>query len=130
MADLARQARTAILWLLPAGGNPFDWDSWVRNHFQYRGEVEEVVRTPQRMFDDLERLGYFEGDCDDISTLNAAVLFTMGFPVRFVAIRYDGSPEFLHVFVEFLYRGQWQRMDPTVPPGTIHQEDERMEIYV
>ena len=105
-------------------------DSWVREHFRYRDENEEVIRTPQRMMHDLTTAGYIEGDCDDVSTLYASAFKAMGIPVRFVAIRYDNSADFKHVFVEALENLIWQRFDATVPQGTVHVEVERMVVYV
>lgn len=108
------------------------FESYLRNHFVYRSENREVVRTVSRMLSDLALSGYVEGDCDDVATFIAAVLSRMGVRNRFVAIRYGGSPEFLHVFVEWwsMPDHQWVRFDPTVNPGTIHQEDERMVVDV
>lgn len=104
-------------------------DARIRQQFRYRSENEEVIRTPEWMVGDLETLGYLEGDCDDIATFYAAVLKAFGFRVRLVAIRYDETPEFKHVFVEVLNVG-WERVDPTVAPGTVHHETERMILEV
>jgi transglutaminase-like putative cysteine protease len=104
-------------------------DNWIRAHFVYRGEIEEVLRTPEFMLDTLERLGYFDGDCDDISTLYAALAKALHFQCRFVAIRYDASPEFKHVFLE-VWLGRWVAVDPTVPEGTPYTETERMVLDV
>jgi hypothetical protein len=58
-----------------------------------------------------------------------AFLMAMGVSCRFVAIAYDRKPGFRHVFVEWWTREDSGRMDVTVPPGTIHIEDERMVVY-
>lgn len=113
-------------------------DSWFRNHFIYRGEIEEIIRSPGFMLRDLETFGYFEGDCDDAATLYAALLKALGFPVRFVAIRFDSTPDFKHVFIETYHmkivdaevRSLWIRLDPTVELETIHHEVERMVMDV
>lgn len=99
-------------------------DTWLRERFRYRGEIEEVLRTPDFMLQSLESRGYFDGDCDDISTLAAALLIRLGYPARFVAIRYDG-PDFKHVFVQV---GSYV-IDPTVAKGTPYIEQERMEVF-
>lgn len=101
-------------------------DQWIRAHFRYRGEIEEVLRTPEFMLDTLEREGYFDGDCDDVSTLYAALALSSGFRCRFVAIRYDASPEFKHVFLEVWAGDRWVAVDPTVAEGTPYVETERM----
>lgn len=107
-------------------------DSLLRSFFTYRPEHREVVRTVPRMIFDLDSLGYVEGDCDDISTLSAAFLSSMGIRNRFVAIRYGGSSEFLHVFSEWFYSPsqEWVRMDVTIPFGIVHEEDERIVFDV
>ena len=98
-------------------------DSWIRQHFRYRDEIEEIVREPAAMLEDLQLLGYVEGDCDDVATFTAAVLRAYGYPAKLVAIRYNAAdPEFRHVFVE----SDGVRLDATVPEGTQHQEIERM----
>ncbi len=112
-------------------------DAWIRAHYRFRPESEELVRTVARMVEEIQTLGFFEGDCDDAATFYASILYTLGIPVRFVAIRYDRfNPEFQHVFVEYdghtfvEYENEvserWLRLDPTVAPGTVHRELERM----
>lgn len=95
-------------------------NSWLRRFFVYRGEIEEVIRTPEFMLNDLEKIGRLEGDCDDISTFSAAVFASLGYPVRLVAIRYTpGQLAFEHVFTEIFDSGEWRVIDPTLPDGTV-----------
>ncbi len=106
---------------------PNDLDRWVRGHFRYRPENQEVVRTPDFMLTDLETSGYVEGDCDCISVFYGTILRILGFDrIRFVAIRYSDLYEFQHVFGEWFNGSSWVRFDPTVDAGTIHVELERM----
>lgn len=95
-------------------------DTWVRARFRYRDEREEILRTPEFMLNDLEsRLGYLEGDCDDISTFYAAIFKALSVPTRFVAIRYTPShSNFEHVFTQAYDMAVWRTFDATVPPGT------------
>lgn len=92
----------------------------VFSSFQYRDEIEEVIRTPQFMLKEYVESGVLSGDCDDIATFLAAILCVFGVPVRLRAIRYTAKqPEFEHVFVEAINEiGEWQILDPTVPPDT------------
>lgn len=122
-AGLAEVRRIASLV-----GTPDGLEDFIRGRFFYRDEREEIVRTVPHMLHSLQVQGFVEGDCDDISTFLASVLVAMGVPARFVAIRYGGSEDFLHVFVEFRWEWSWIRLDPTVPRGTIHAEDERMIV--
>jgi transglutaminase-like putative cysteine protease len=65
------------------------------------------------------RLGYLEGDCDDVSTFYAAIFKALGVPARFVAIRYTpNNPNFEHVFAQAYDGRTWQTFDATVPAGT------------
>lgn len=101
-------------------------DRWIRGHFRYRPENQEVVRTADFMLTDLQTKGYVEGDCDCITVFYSTVLRVYGFRVRLIAIRYSDPFEFQHVFGEFFNGSRWVRFDPTVDPGTIHVEIERM----
>ena len=53
------------------------------------------------------------GDCDDQSTLLAALLESIGYPTRFVIAGYnvENSPE--HVYTQVLLNGVWIDADPT-----------------
>jgi Transglutaminase-like superfamily len=107
-------------------------DRSLRAVYRYRSENEEIIRTPEYMLHDLETRGYIEGDCDDISTLAAAVYLALGArAVRFVAIIYtSGEVNFEHVYAEVFSGGGWASVDLTVPSGTTHNERERMVEYV
>lgn len=108
-----------------------EMEGWVRDHFIYRDESEEILRTPQFMLRDMGRISQdrvigLEGDCDDIAGFLAAVTYTMGYPTRLVAIRtHSDNPSFEHVFSEANDGNQWVTLDPTVDPGTeIHSIDD------
>lgn len=103
-------------------------DNVVRGNFHYRGENQEVLRTPLFMWRDWTERGFFEGDCDDVSIMFATILKVLGVPVRFVAIRYDNHENFEHVFIEAYdkLRAGWRVFDPTVEPGTDYHVTERM----
>lgn len=94
-------------------------DSGLRRIFRYRGEINEIIRTPEHMIDYFEQRGYIEGDCDDITTFVGSLLRALGFAVRFVAIRTDPTRnDFLHVFAECEATGTWIRFDETVTNET------------
>ena len=112
-------------------GNPQQIDSFVRSALHYLKEPYEIVRTPENSLDQIEKYGFFIGDCDDASTLIAAMLRVAGYPVRFVVIRTDPkSREFQHVYVEFFDGQHWYSVDPTTEPGTDHQYLERAQVTV
>lgn len=138
MRNLARRGASSVIVQAVAqnfvSGDPMviirSLDDWMRAHFVYRGEFEEVIRTPEFMLDTVNTKGYMDGDCDDISTLYASILAALKIPSRFVAIRYDPSPEFRHVYVEVWTGVRWIPVDPTVERGTPYNEIERMVVDV
>lgn len=86
---------------------------WVKNNIAFRGEYQETVQTP------LVTLQLRAGDCDDQSSLLAALLMSLGYKVRFNTVAADPSAPwaFSHVFTEVFQRksGQWISLDATVP---------------
>jgi transglutaminase-like putative cysteine protease len=130
MARLAREAKSNPWFneLAQSLGDMDSVDKFIRAHFRYRDEIEEIVRDPDWMINDLfNRLGWLEGDCDDVSTLYAAFASALGIRSRFVAIRYRPSnPNFEHVFTEVYDGSQWRVCDATVAPGTVLQSLEEM----
>lgn len=66
--------------------------NWVRSNIRYTGDALDVetVQTPNYTLQE----GY--GDCDDQSTLLAALLMSVGIPAAFAAVGVDGEP-FSHV---------------------------------
>lgn len=76
-----------------------DLQDWVQSNIRYvqdptdaSGGVE-LVQTPQKT------LEYRAGDCDDQSTLLAALLSATGHPARFMAVGFNGQP-LSHVLVQ------------------------------
>ena len=99
-------------------------EAWVRHNFIYRDENEEIIRTPEFMLRDMGRIDAngrtvgLEGDCDDIADFIEAAAEALGYPARFVEIRYTpDNPNFEHVFTEIFQGGMWQAFDPTIAPG-------------
>lgn len=87
---------------------------YVRDSIRYTQDVNDVetLKTP------LATVETRQGDCDDKSTLLAALLESLGHPSRFVAIGFE--PEnFAHVYVETFIGRDWMALDATEPvePG-------------
>lgn len=94
---------------------------WVRDHIRYVRDVHgvETLQTPVATMD----LG--AGDCDDKSTLLAALLESIGHPTRFVAAGYRELHRYSHVYVETLLGTRWVPLDATLvdkPMGSIPRE--------
>jgi len=87
---------------------------FVRDNIRYvRDPVDcELVQTPEAT------LQIAQGDCDDKSTLLAALLSATGHPARFVAVGFNGGG-FSHVLVETKVNHTGQDMRDWVPLETI-----------
>lgn len=121
-------------------------DSYARGVLSYANEDIETLKTPERILDEISAFGTFTGDCDDASIFVATILYGLGVPARFVAIRVNPTDaDFTHVFVEGMFKWErweipgdwvpymnnrhaWVRFDPTVSPDTIHQFAETMIV--
>lgn len=84
---------------------------WVKHNVRYMRDIAgvETIQSPAITV----KLG--AGDCDDQSVLVGALLGSMGFDIRFVAIgqKYD---EYNHVFAEALIPGEgWVTVETTEP---------------
>jgi transglutaminase-like putative cysteine protease len=102
---------------------------WVRDNIEFRGEYGELLQSPEAT------INLAAGDCDDQSTLIAALLSSLGFETRFrtIAMREDPS-EYSHVYAEVRDKqtGGWIPLDTTVHgsyPGWEPDGVARTETY-
>ncbi len=97
------------------------------NQKDFRGEVENIflfVQNDIRYLQDVADVETLQtpvvtleesaGDCDDKSTLLAALLESINHKTRFVAVGFDGEP-ISHVYVETRIGRDWVPMDATEP---------------
>lgn len=84
---------------------------FVRDHIRYTRDIVglETLQTPPVTLE----LG--AGDCDDKSTLLAALLESVGHPTRFVAVGYRAPGSYSHVYVETRMGAGWIALDATMP---------------
>jgi transglutaminase-like putative cysteine protease len=119
---------------LVAGLRPRDWSGearaiyeYVRDRIRYVGDVSgvETLQTPPVTME-LEA-----GDCDDKSTLLAALLESINHPTRFVATGYRAPQSFSHVYVETLLGTKWMPLDATTaqPFGWVPREPVSRMIF-
>lgn len=109
-------------------------DKFLRDRFVYTDETIETLQAPEYMLNGLKISGVLRGDCDDITTLHAALLTCMDIKVRFVAIRstFEDS-NFDHVFLEAqspTMDRDWIPFDITIPVGTEINYFGRLTIQV
>jgi transglutaminase-like putative cysteine protease len=103
---------------LVAGLAPKDWIgelralfNFVRDRIRYVKDVRglETLQTPPAT------LEVGQGDCDDKSTLLAALLESIGHPTRFVAVGFVQPGRYSHVYVESRAGSRWIALDATMP---------------
>lgn len=84
--------------------------AFVRDEIRYLNDVDgvETVQTP------FVTLTIRAGDCDDKSTLLAALLMSIGHPCRFVAIGFEPNV-YAHVYVETKIGARWIPLETTEP---------------
>lgn len=104
--DPSQKIRESALSIL-RGANSFSEQvrviqQWMQNNIEYRRDPPDVelVQTPQ------VTLQLRAGDCDDQSTLTAALLQATGHPTQFIAIGLDGAP-LSHVLTQTMIGPSW-----------------------
>lgn len=104
--------------------------TWVRDHIRYVRDIHgvETLQTP------VVTLELGAGDCDDKSTLMAALLESVGYPTRFIAAGYRQRGNYSHVYVEAKVGNRWVPLDATLleqPMGSLPPAPEvaRMVIH-
>ena len=83
--------------------------SWVRDSVRYTRDVFDVetLKTP------IETIRTLQGDCDDKALLTGALLQSIGFKVRYVAVGYGAPDEFDHVYLETMIGNHWIGVETT-----------------
>lgn len=83
---------------------------FVQNEIRYVKDIRnvETIQTP------IVTLNNRYGDCDDKSTLTAALLESIGHPTRFVACGFNGKDP-SHVFVQTVFNNRWLSVETTEP---------------
>lgn len=83
---------------------------YVRDQIRYVRDINgvETLQTPEQTI----RIG--QGDCDDKSTLLAALLESIGHPTRFVAVGFRPG-KYSHVLLETKIGGKWIAAETTEP---------------
>lgn len=90
---------------------------WTVNHLRYVRDPlwYEMVTYPETL-----AFESADGDCDDHSVLEAALLGALGIPTRFVVFAFNGSPTWQHVALQAMIRDfktkqpKWISLDPIV----------------
>lgn len=82
---------------------------FVRTNIRYTKDISEVetLSAPEKT------LAVRYGDCDDQTTLLAALFQSVGYPTRFVIAGYQDPKIAEHVYLQVFVGGQWVDCDPT-----------------
>lgn len=75
-------------------------EKWVKGHLRYTrdGLNVEMLKTVPRILGEIQSQGYFMGDCDDASTLSAALLLSLGHQVGFQVLGRGNVPHHVNVY--------------------------------
>lgn len=86
---------------------------WVRDNIRYRKDPlgREWLQRPERT------IAEQAGDCDDIATLLAALIQSLGHETRFHTVGRTAATQ-QHVAVEALIDGKWVTVDPVLEPAS------------
>lgn len=137
MSRLARRATTIPAFVVFAqnlqllGGDTEAINEFLAKYYDYTDEEIETLYAPEYNMIHLLDKRKLIGDCDDISMFYAAVFKTLGYRVRFVAMKTKrNDPEYRHVVAEVLEDGRWKRYDPTVGANVTQIDYGQMVEYV
>ncbi|GEM_PF-3036473 len=85
---------------------------WMKGNIAYQRDPAgvEYLQSP------IKTLKYGFGDCDDLTTLGAALMSAVGIPVRFGLAKTNAqNPRaYSHIYAEYEADGQWKPFDPAL----------------
>lgn len=107
-----RQAAVSAIFTTPAKMELGEVDAlltFVQRRVRYVKDINgvETIATPDKTL--LSRIG----DCDDQSTLLAALFESVGYPTRFIVAGYVDPSQVEHVYLQVFADGAWIDCDPT-----------------
>jgi transglutaminase-like putative cysteine protease len=128
MASLVRQYKKtmpirerALAVVSGVGGhkNYAGWAAALTNYVKAQIQYVPDVRDVETLQTPIATLQIGQGDCDDQATLLSALLESIGFTTRFVAVKLNPFGPYEHVVTEAQINGQWVPLETTEPwqPG-------------
>lgn len=107
---------------LTQGLRPKDWLAEVNALFVFARDAVRYVRDVmgvETLQTPTVTLEVRAGDCDDKATLLASLLQAIGHPTRFVAVGFNSTGNYSHVYLETKVGERWLALDPTVSSATV-----------
>jgi transglutaminase-like putative cysteine protease len=100
--------------------------AYVQGHVRFLRDINEV----ETLHSATAVIEQAAGDCDDKMILLAALLETIGYPTRLVAMGFAPG-DFSHVILEVRLRGNWVPLDPSEPyPAGWTPPDQRERMLI
>lgn len=92
---------------------------YVHHRVRYRLDPHgvELVKSPRALLSEIARDGRGAGDCDDQAVLLAALLRSLGFATRFLAVSQRADGDLHHVLCAVQFGRGWLTLDPILPGG-------------
>jgi len=99
-------------------------NDWLAEHFMFLRDPSgiELLHTPAYTLGQIQKIGYFQADCDDFAILAASMVKAVGMPATFVVLEFpQGRGEFGHVYTIAKVNQKWYPFDRNVqyPPGDV-----------
>jgi len=94
--------------------------AYIRDGVLIVDEPDEIITAPGELAAQIDR-GTAAGDCDDVATLAAALLRTVGIETRLKAVAKTPQGYFGHVFAEYRFNGGgWTPFDTTIETSPVY----------
>ncbi|MBR2240840.1 MAG: hypothetical protein IJ890_05625 [Clostridia bacterium] len=84
-----------------------------RKHFTYLKDIEtvEYIKTPDRIYNEIQVTGKFVGDCDDATVFMGSMIINAGFLPIIRLIEIENSGYFSHIYCYTVVDGKFVSMD-------------------
>ena len=124
-----RQAAVSTIFLTPEKDEYSECRAlfeMVRDNVRY---VKDIVNVETIVSPDKTLLCRI-GDCDDQSTLLAALFESVGYPTRFIVAAYNDPAIMEHVYLQVFASDQWVNCDPTEQEPFGYAPPDPLTIYI
>ena len=128
-SDVREMAAEAVRGAGSDGERITRLNDYLTSHTEFLPDpfLAEALVPPLIAVDKIRATGVFQGDCDDVAVVTAALGLSIGLMARFVAVSFDGRG-YGHVWTELASPndGVWVTIDPTRPAQNVPTIVQRM----